>query len=139
LQGQLRPPEGVGRVELVRPVARDVDLEVTRQREQGDRVPVGVEAKQHGRVGEPIFAADLVVSLVGAEDHDRLRAAAWRLQEGLDAVEDAAVLEGIGDVREIEDQARRGGAGDRRDDHQGGCEKPQPHREADVPANGLEA
>ena len=40
---------------------------------------------------------------------------------------------------EVEDQARRGGARDRGDDHEGGGQEAQPDREADVPADGLEA
>ena len=84
LQRQLRAAVRVGGVELVGPDAGDVDLEVARQGEQGDRVAVRVEPEQHRRVGEAELAADLLVALVGADDQDRLRARSSSSWSGTD-------------------------------------------------------
>src|SRR6266540_4062157 len=92
---------------------------------------VVVQPKQHGRVRQAVLAADLVVPLVGPDDHDRLSAAARDVAEDVfDVLPDAVVLERAGDVGEVEDQARRGRSCDRHDDHERRGQEPKPEREA---------
>src|SRR3954447_3967473 len=63
-QGELWATERVGGIELVGAMARDVDLEVSGQREQRDRVLIRVEPQEHGGVGQPVLAADLLIAPV---------------------------------------------------------------------------
>ena len=53
LQRQRRAPELERRVDLVRAVARDLDAQITGDREVGDAVLPGVGADEHDRVGMP--------------------------------------------------------------------------------------
>ena len=138
LQGQLGAAVRVGGVQLVGADARDLDAEVARQREEGEGVAVGVDAKQHRRVGE---AAEALIGLVlrplvGAEDHDRLRLAALDSRQ---LVLDAGQrLDLLTDVLDVVEKARGRGAADGRDDDHGRGEEPRPDREAGSPADRLE-
>src|SRR5438105_12425387 len=77
-QRQLHAAVGVGLVQLGDAVARDLHLEVTRERQQRGGLLGGVEADKHHRVRAP-WAADEVrrahLPLVRADDEDRLRLA----------------------------------------------------------------
>ena len=138
LERELGAAQGVGGVELVDPVPGDLHLEVAGQRKEGDCVAVRIEPKEHGGVGEPVLAAELLVALVRAQDEDRLSAAVRDVCKlVLHPLPDAVVPERMGDVAEVEDQAGRRGRGDRRDDHEGGGDETEPDREADVPATAL--
>ena len=86
LEGELGAAVGVGRVELVGADAGDLHLEIARQREEGDRVAVRVEPQEHRRIREPFEPLLDVLQLrvlVGAEDEDRLGAAAGHLVRNL--------------------------------------------------------
>ena len=84
LERELGAAQLVGRVDLVGAVARDLDLEVARQRHHRGGLLGRVEADQDDRVRAGAPAAALVVvlrPLVGADQHDRLRLARVGLRQ----------------------------------------------------------
>jgi hypothetical protein len=60
-------------VDLPRAVARDVDAEVTRNREVREPVLVGIRSQEEERVGAPVVAASGRLSSVGPDHQDYRR------------------------------------------------------------------
>ncbi len=126
LEGLVRTALGVGDVELVDADPGDVDLQVTGDGEQRDRMLVGVDAEQDRGVGAA-WVALRVEALVGADDQDRLRGAAVGLGELVaQRGERVVVGEPLGDVGEVEQDADRGRRGHRDHDHQRGGQEARP-------------
>ena len=77
------PAEGVGGVDLVRAVSRDVDAQVARNRDEREPVVVRIRPQQHDRVGAPAAGSVLAVRAdVGAEDEDVRRVREERARVG---------------------------------------------------------
>ena len=70
LERQRRAAQLVCRVDLVRPVARDLDAEIARDREIGHPVPAGIGSEEQNRVRAP-RVGELVA--VGAQEQDQRR------------------------------------------------------------------
>ena len=69
-----RPADLVGGVDLARPRARDLDLQVARDRHHRDPLGVGVDAHEQDRVRARLdLELAVAVALVGAEDQERAR------------------------------------------------------------------
>ena len=84
----------------------DRHLEVARDREQRDRVLLGVDAEQDRRIGTARVPRG-VQALVRADDQDRLRVAALDLLELVaKRGERVVVAEALGEVGELVEQAR---------------------------------
>src|SRR5215218_26124 len=130
VRGELRAADRVGGVELVDAVARDLDLEVARQRHHRRRLLLRIEAHEDDRVGTltgtGAAVGRVVGALVGAEQEDRLRLA----REGLgDAVPELEILRAVERVDDLVDLVKRGDRSRRRrreDDQERAEQQPLP-------------